>query len=161
MKIFTVLALILCSLPAFAFDYSQFYDCAPNVAPETIDLIIQVESGGHPFALNVNGYDSFYPDSADESYELANYFISKGYSVDIGLMQINSKNLSWLGYTVSDCYDPCLNISMGGIILSDNYQRALGVYRNPQRALVAALSAYNTGSFNAGIYSGYVSKYYK
>ncbi|HHM6795107.1 TPA: hypothetical protein ACRMRQ_005083 [Pseudomonas aeruginosa] len=28
--------------------------CAPNVAPATIEKVIQVESGGNPLALNVN-----------------------------------------------------------------------------------------------------------
>jgi type IV secretion system protein VirB1 len=29
--------------------------CAPNVAPETTQQIIQVESKGNPLAINVNG----------------------------------------------------------------------------------------------------------
>ena len=28
--------------------------CAPNVAPATLEKVIQVESGGNPLALNVN-----------------------------------------------------------------------------------------------------------
>ena len=35
--------------------YAALLACAPNVAPVTLEAIIQVESGGNPLALNVNG----------------------------------------------------------------------------------------------------------
>lgn len=74
--------------------------CAPNVAPETMLAIIQTESGGDPFALNVNGgREPARQTSAADSAATARHCVTAGYSVDLGLGQINSRNMRWLGLT--------------------------------------------------------------
>ena len=72
---------------------------APNVAPQTIAAIVKVESGGNQYAVGVNGpvKKRTLPKSISEAVAEARYWISKGYSVDLGLMQINSRNLRGLG----------------------------------------------------------------
>ena len=69
--------------------------CALNVAPVTLEAVIGVESGGNPLALNVNGLAGPQPRAGtpDEAATIARRYIAAGYSVDIGLMQINSRNL--------------------------------------------------------------------
>lgn len=134
--------------------------CAPQVAPETIQQIIRVESAGDPLALNVNRgkLERKATDAADAA-ELAKSYIADGYSVDLGLMQINSRNLQSLGYSVEDMFEPCKNIAAGARVLSAFYQQARPKYDTDQAALMAALSAYNTGNFINGFSNGYVARY--
>jgi len=139
--------------------------CAPNVAPATIQAIIKVESGGNPLAVNVNKRGGVsYPipkiiKSTGEAVRAAYAAIEAGHTVDMGYMQVNSANLPKLGYTVEDMFDPCKNIAAGAKVLSLSYAQALSRYSSEQAALRAALSAYNTGSFNRGFENGYVQKY--
>jgi|GEM_PF-1103151 len=142
--------------------FDMMHQCAPNVAPETIAAIIQVESGGNAFALGVNGPINKRPrpQTIQETTSLARYYMSLGYSVDLGLMQINSNNLAGLGYSVEEILDPCNNIRAGSRILSRGYAGAVKRFGPGQDALRAALSAYNTGNYEQGFKNGYVAKYY-
>ncbi|MDE3121606.1 MAG: lytic transglycosylase domain-containing protein [Paracoccaceae bacterium] len=136
--------------------------CAPSVAPDTLARVVKVESGGNPLALNVNhlaGRAQPKPTTAAEAARLAAAYIAKGYSVDMGLMQVNSGTLQRLDYTVADMFDPCTNLAAGAAILTENYTSAKSTREDPQKALRAALSAYNTGNFKAGFRNGYVRRY--
>ena len=135
--------------------------CALNVAPVTLEAVIGVESGGNPLALNVNGLAGPQPraGTAEEAATLARQYIAAGYSVDIGLMQINSRNLPALGATVEQVVDPCTNIRSGATILTADYVQASQRFAPGQPALQAALSAYNTGTFARGFENGYVARY--
>lgn len=137
--------------------------CAPQVAPQTIQAIIQVESGGNPLAIGINGpvQLSRRPVDASDAARLVRFYIKAGYSVDLGLMQVNSGNLKGLGYTVEQMFDPCTNIQAGARILQRGYQGAAKHYGQGQNALQAALSAYNTGNYEDGFKNGYVAKYYR
>jgi type IV secretion system protein VirB1 len=73
-------------------------------------------------------------------------------------MQINSRNLAALGYTIEDALDPCTNIRGGGAILTANYARAVAHFGEGQQALLAAISAYNTGDWQRGFANGYVAR---
>jgi type IV secretion system protein VirB1 len=135
--------------------------CALNVHPATLERIIGVESGGNPYALHIDHYDGPQPgniDNAEVAAMLAKFYIAAGFNVDIGEMQVNSRNLGALGYSVEDALDPCKNIAAGGIILSSFYTSAVQQYGEGQRALQAAISAYNTGSFWKGFENGYVAR---
>lgn len=134
--------------------------CAPAVAPETIRQIIHVESRGNPLAINVNkGRLERQPKDAADAAVLAKGYIEQGYTVDLGLMQINSTNVARLGYRIEDMFDPCKNIAAGARVLSEFYARAKPSHSDEQAALRAALSAYNTGSFTNGFSNGYVARY--
>lgn len=144
-------------------DLALLEECAPNVAPQMIQQIIQVESSGNPLAINVNRLSGKFklPTNTQEAIELAQRYIDAGYSVDMGLMQINSRNLPKLNLTVEQVFDQCTNITAGATILSTDYARASAAYGEGQIALQAALSAYNTGNYSDGFRNGYVSKYLK
>jgi type IV secretion system protein VirB1 len=132
--------------------------CAPNVAPQTVAAIVQTESHRRPFALNVNG-GSQPPaqDNAASAAATAQRYIAAGYSVDLGLGQINSRNMRWLGLTWETVFDPCTNVAALGRVITANYNAAI-VGRDPQTALRVALSLYNTGSSSRGFRNGYVAK---
>ncbi|MGH7948422.1 MAG: lytic transglycosylase domain-containing protein [Candidatus Binataceae bacterium] len=132
--------------------------CAPSVAPQTVAAIVQTESHGNPLALNVNGARQPAGQlSTGAAVLTAQRYIAAGYSVDLGLGQINSRNMRKLGLTWDTVFDPCTNIAALGQILSENY-RAVAGGRHPQTALRLALSMYNTGSPSRGFRNGYVAK---
>src|SRR5271155_448816 len=96
--------------------------CAPTVAPTTVQQIIDVESKGNALALNVNGTRlSRQPRDAADAADLARTYIAEGYTVDMGLMQVNSANLPKLGYSVEDMFDTCKNLSAGSTVLANFY----------------------------------------
>jgi type IV secretion system protein VirB1 len=139
--------------------------CTPaNVAPQTVAAIIQVESGGDPLAVHINFADGtgvvFVPQNLAQGVAVAAAALQQGNSVDIGLMQINSANIARLGYTLNQMFDPCTNIKAGATILTADYSGALAVAPAGQKALAAALSAYNTGNYRSGFSNGYVAHYY-
>ena len=85
--------------------------CAPQVAPVTLAAIVQQESGGNPLALHDNtSGKSYAPTTVAEAARLARELIAQGHSVDIGLAQINSRNLPRLGLGVDQVLDPCANL---------------------------------------------------
>jgi len=135
--------------------------CALNVSPVTLDAVARVESGGNLLALNVNRLlgPQPRPASVADAVRIAESYIALGYSVDIGLMQVNSRNLPALGDTIEQVLDPCTNIAAGGRILTANYADAARRMGEGQPALQAALSAYNTGNLSAGFRNGYVARY--
>lgn len=165
--------------------------CAPNVAPSTMQHIIMHESAGNHLALNVNkkkvpvlGEDGkqvivTMPDgrkkpqtrtvtfklpmpikSTQDAVTVAELAIAAGHSVDLSYMQVNSKNLKKLGYSVAQMFDPCTNLAAGAEILTTSYVGAAKVFGEGQEALGAALSAYNTGNWKGGYLNGYVANYY-
>ena len=137
--------------------------CAPHVAPATVQRIIKVESGNDPLAINVNkGARPRKPRTAAEAAAIVKRILATSgpeVSVDMGLMQVNSRNLAALGYTVEEMFEPCTNIAAGASVLTAFYRRAAVNFGPGQSALMAALSAYNTGSFTAGFSNGYVARY--
>lgn len=132
--------------------------CAPSIAPETMLSIVQVESSFNALAINVNDAADPPPSrSAAEAIRTAEALIRQGRSVDLGLGQINSKNLGWLGMTVADAFDPCRNLAGAAKVLEAGYLSAAKVAPQ-QQALRMAFSAYNTGSHSRGFSNGYVAK---
>jgi type IV secretion system protein VirB1 len=115
--------------------------CAPSVAPETLAAIARTESSLRTFAIGINGPGSsaIVPTTRGEAIERAEALLRAGQSIDLGLMQINSRNLGWLGLSVEDAFDPCRNIAAGARVLT-------------------SFSGYNTGHPNRGFANGYVAR---
>ena len=133
--------------------------CAPAVAPETLLSIVQVESGFRPLAIGVNGKPRVNVEvrNAAEAAARAKALIADGRSVDLGLAQINSKNLDWLGLTVEAAFEPCTNLAAAARVLQAGYEPKAEL-SDEQPALRRALSRYNTGDAQRGFTNGYVGK---
>jgi type IV secretion system protein VirB1 len=132
--------------------------CAPTVAPETVLAIVRTESRGDSFALNVNGARQPPKQSNEaDAIQTARRYVDAGYTVDMGLGQINSRNMRALGLTWDRVFDPCTNIGALGQILTQNFN-AVKAGRDPQAALRIAISLYNTGNTSRGFRNGYVAK---
>lgn len=135
--------------------------CAVNVSPITMEAVIRVESGGNPFAIHVNKYSGPQPRpvTQGEAVSIAEKFIHAGYTVDMGLAQVNSVNLSTYGLSIADAFDACKNVATGGAILASFYWKAAKEIGEGQAALLRALSYYNSGSPIRGFTNGYVGRY--
>jgi type IV secretion system protein VirB1 len=117
--------------------------------------IVQVESGGNPFAIDDNTTRrSYYPRDRASAEALANQLTSAGHLVDMGIAQIDSMNFARLGVNVHTIFDSCTNLRAGAEILSSDYDFAKRRYGNGQIALRHAIGMYNTGRLDAG--AGYV-----
>lgn len=133
--------------------------CAPDVAPSTLLAIARVESALDPLAIGVNG-PGRRPERARslaEAVRSAETLLARGASLDLGLTQINSRNLARLGLSLSDAFEPCASLRAAGDVLAADYRRA-SPPRDQQARLRVALSLYNTGHPERGFRNGYVSK---
>lgn len=147
--------------------------CAPTVHPDTMSAVISAESRGHQFAIADAGpvnlpwserkllVRSHYMGSLDEAVAKATALIENGHTVSLGLAQINDRNLSKLGLSIREVFEPCANLTAGGKILTDFYARAAKEFGPGDKALRAAISAYNSGSWIRGEKEGYVSLVYQ
>ena len=109
--------------------------CAPWVAPQTMAAIVKTESSFNPYAIGVNGAKlTRQPANKEEAIVTAQWLIAHGYSVDLGLGQINSYNLRKYGYSVSDAFDLCKNMTLSASILEHNYQSAKKAGQGDQAA---------------------------
>ena len=147
--------------------------CAPTVHPETMSAVLSTESRGHQFAIADAGpvnlpwaqrksmVRSYYLGSQEEAIAKAQSLIADGHTVSMGLAQVNDRNLTRLGLSLQTIFDPCTNIKAGGKIMTDFYERAVTKFGAGERALRAAISAYNSGDWNRGDRDGYVDMVYK
>ncbi len=101
--------------------------------------IVQQESAGNPLLLHDNTTKTtLRPKSFSEAAKLAQALIQSGHSVDIGLAQINNRNLPALGLKVEDVLDPCTNLQAAQSVLKTAWEKS-------GHELRGALAAYNTG----------------
>jgi len=127
------------------------------------DLAISIaeqESSGNAHAFNVNRWegDTIPMTDIQSSIALSKGFVVEGYTVDVGLMGINSLNIARLGHTIDSAFDPCTNIALGETIYLEYLEAAQDGGFVGDEALRVALSQYNTGSMTRGFQNGYVDK---
>nr|WP_294566823.1 transglycosylase SLT domain-containing protein [uncultured Rhodopila sp.] len=121
---------------------SLVMQCAPGMDPKLLAGFAQQESGYDPLALHINqmpaGWLQPHANSVADAAQIAAQFVSNGHSVDLGMMQINTKNLGLLGLGLAEAFDPCRSIAAAG-------------------KLIALMSRYNTGDPAAGVRNGYAA----
>jgi len=132
--------------------------CAPGVAPETLAAVAWTESRFDPLAIGVNSGPRPLRRARDaaEAASIARDLLARGANLDLGVAQINSRNLVWLNLSVEQAFDPCRNLSAAGRVLRAGYQPRPG--EPSQAALRRALSRYNTGDPQRGFANGYVGR---
>jgi type IV secretion system protein VirB1 len=145
--------------------------CAPEIPLVTLRAIARVESDFRPYALSlnyprhiadINGYREAgvflarQPRTLIQARTWAHYLLRNGFTVSIGLLQVNAEHTRGLGLTLDQLFDTCTNLKIGAHILSLLYQEAAKSLGEGQPALLQALSAYNSGSPVVGFDSGYV-----
>ncbi len=114
--------------------------CAPRVSPVTLAALVAQESGGWPWTLDDDSTgESFALTTRREAITLARSLIARGDSVDLGLAQINSRNLRWLGLDVRQALNPCTNLRAAQTVLLEGWTRSGGRLRQ-------TLSLYHSGA---------------
>lgn len=131
-----------------------------DIDHELIRAIATQESAGVPTAFYINKWsmDQFKELSLEEAIMVSEKVIEDGFTVDVGLMGINSRNISRFELSVSQAFEPCMNIKLGERIISENIQHADDMGHSGVDSIKAALSMYNTGSLHRGFTNGYVDK---
>jgi type IV secretion system protein VirB1 len=109
--------------------------CAPTVDPHMLVGIALQESGLETMTLHDNVSGKVFHGAG--VIDAARRLIAAGHSVDLGTWQINSRNLSLLGLTIADAFEPCKSAAAAA-------------------RLIELFSRYNTGSPSRGIANGYV-----
>ena len=140
---------------------SLLQTCAPDIGASTLRGIIQVESGGNPWTINSNtAKKSFRYQSQEELARAAESMVRAGHNIDIGLAQINSRNLPHLGLSPRQVAEPCTNLRASATLLKSKYAAAWALHHAKGEAQVLrhALSRYNTGNDYSGLKNGYVDK---
>ena len=132
--------------------------CAPLIAPDTALAVIAVESGGNPYAIGVIGASlQRQPRNAAEAVATVTALDAAGWNYDLGVAQINKKNLAKYGLDFRSAFDACRNVQAMQSILGDCYQRASKTAPQ-QHALRQAFSCYQSGNFQTGFQHGYVGR---
>ena len=128
--------------------------CAPRIHPITLSAVVRQESGGNPLLIhnNTSGH-TYRPKSPGAAAALARKLIRQGHSVDLGLAQINSRNLSWLGLDLQTVFDPCRNLAAAQTVLLDGWKRSGGNLRK-------TLALYNTGKPDSKVGAKYAASVY-
>jgi len=140
------------------FNIDPYLDCIPErMSVENVRTIANKESSHHPYALNIDGVGSFFPDTLDEAVALVVFYQQK--RMDIGYMQISSSNAPALNIDPIQLLHPCDNIRIGSSIFLNFFDRMIDQKMSVDDATIRALSAYNTGDPVNGITNGYVLRY--
>lgn len=131
--------------------------CAPEVATEAVVPLVVTESGGNSLQINVNKGPRVRAESVAEAAAIVRRYMMAGYTVDVGLAQINSANLLRLGATVEQAFEPCTNLWLASSLLQQGYELASRHYTGLD-AISATYSFYNTGTLTRGFRNGYVRR---
>jgi type IV secretion system protein VirB1 len=135
--------------------------CAPLVAQDTARALIQVESGGNPFAIGVVGGALVrQPANLPEAVATVVALEAAGWNYSVGLGQINKRNFERFGLNPQTAFEPCANLKAMQGILSECFSRA-SRRASTQTALRDAFSCYYSGNFQTGHRHGYVDKVLK
>lgn len=139
------------------------HQCATKVAPSTMAAIVRTESKSNPLAIGLNRHKKlgYQPSNLKQATSWVEYLDKHGYDFDVGLGQVNIRNIRKYGYKPADMLDPCKNLQVASLILLNNYKAALATSNNQNDALYKAISAYNTGNYQNGFTNGYVQRVVK
>lgn len=131
--------------------------CAPEVATEAVVPLVVTESGGDDLSININKGPHVRASTVAAGVALVRQYMAAGYTVDVGLAQVNSSNFVRLGVTVEQAFDPCTNLRLASAILQEGYGLATRHYSGLD-AISATYSLYNTGTLTRGFRNGYVGR---
>lgn len=136
--------------------------CAPAVDGSTALRLIEAESRGNQFAININGPFrlSRQPKTYAEFQEIVHALDTAGHNFDFGFGQSNNREIKRRGYTVQQFVDPCSNLQFMQEVLVGCFKSAPS--KSGEQARIAnALSCYNTGKYGPGFTNGYVGRVWR
>lgn len=110
--------------------------CAPIVAAETLAGVVSLESRFEPFAIRINSGPplSKQPSTKAEAIEVATSLAAERQDIQLGLGGIGMEELRKLKLSISDAFDPCLNLRATATLLGGYYRLAVKAGAEPKRA---------------------------
>ncbi|MBB3918678.1 lytic transglycosylase domain-containing protein [Rhizobium fabae] len=129
-------------MPVAFLDLAQ--TCAPIVAAETLAGVVSLESRFAPFAIRINSGAplSKQPTTKAEAIEIAASLAAERQDFQLGLGGIGMEELGKLKLSISDAFDPCLNLQATATLLDGYYRLAVKTGANPNRAEQVMLQSY-------------------
>ncbi|WDZ80874.1 transglycosylase SLT domain-containing protein (plasmid) [Ensifer adhaerens] len=118
--------------------------CAPIVAAETLAAVVSLESRFEPFAIRVNSGAplSEQPTTKVEAIAIATSLAAGRQGIQLGLGGIGIEELRKLKLSISDAFDPCLNLRATATLLDRYYRLAVKAGADPNRAEQVMLQSY-------------------
>lgn len=134
--------------------------CASQIHPKTMMLLVQQESSLNPFAIAiVDGKLKRQPRNLDEAVATADWLVARGIKFSAGISQVFVGNWKNLGLNSRSVFDICRNLRAGTKIFLDCHERAINKRRaSGQAAIELAFSCYYSNNFSTGYDHGYVQK---
>ena len=129
-------------MPVAFLDLAQI--CAPIVAAETLAGVVSLESRFEPFAIRINSGAplSEQPTTKAEAIEIATSLVAERQDIQLGLGGIGTEELGKLKLSISDAFDPCLNLQATATLLDGYFRLAVTAGAAPNQAEQVMLQSY-------------------
>lgn len=110
--------------------------CAPTVAAETLAGVVSLESRFEPFAIRINSgpSPSKQPATKAEAIEIATSLVAEREDIQLGLGGLGLPEIQKLKLSISDAFDPCVNLQATATLLNGYYRLAVTAGADPKRA---------------------------
>ncbi|WP_312410555.1 lytic transglycosylase domain-containing protein [Shinella sp.] len=132
--------------------------CAPFIATETLAGVISLESRFAPLNIRINsGLISVkQPTTLAQAIETATALAAERHDIKLGLGGIGLDDLDKLNLSISDAFDPCLNLKATATLLDGYYRVAINSGSDKYRAEQIMLqSFYGRGDPSIGALVNY------
>ncbi|MBY2964887.1 lytic transglycosylase domain-containing protein [Rhizobium leguminosarum] len=118
--------------------------CAPIVEVRTLAAVVSLESRFKPFPIRINSGSPLerQPASKAEAIELATSLIADHQNIQVGLGGIGMEELRKLKLSISDAFDPCLNLKATATLLDSYYRLSLRAGADASHAENVMLQSY-------------------
>lgn len=129
-------------MPIVFVDLAQ--TCAPFVASETLASVVSLESRFAPFNIRINSGRPLkaQPASKAEAIEIATSLVAEHHDIQLGLGGIGVEELQKMKLSISDAFDPCLNLQATATLLDGYYRLAVKAGADPARAEQVMLQSF-------------------
>jgi type IV secretion system protein VirB1 len=121
-------------MPVAFLDLAQ--TCAPIVAAETLAGVVSLESRFEPLAIRINSGAplSEQPATKAEAIEIATSLVAERQDIQLGLGGIDTEELRKLKLSISNAFDPCVNLQATATLLNGYYRLAVKAGADAKRA---------------------------
>lgn len=118
--------------------------CAPVVASETLAGVVSLESRFAPFNIRINSGAPLkrQPGTKAEAIEVATSLAVKRTDIQLGLGGIGLEELQRLNLSISDAFDPCLNLKATAALLDGYHRLAVKEGADPAQSEKVMLQSY-------------------